>query len=312
MKTSKLHLAPIVVVLCVILALTVAAVAIALLHSPAATLHTPDDAGYIPTSATPYTFSVSAPQAFVYDATSNEILWIKGASRVVYPASTTKLLTALYTLTVLSPDEVVTVGDEVALIDPASSRAFISPGQALTVEMLIEGMMLPSGNDAAYALAAAAGRRIGGASLNAMDAVDAFLDGMNAYALTLGLCGTQFTTPDGLAAEQHYTTLEDILLIAKAATEQPLIMKYAALHEDDVTYHSGETITWTNTNALLDPDSPYYRPAVTGLKTGSLTGNYCLLCSYEQDGSTYIIGIFGAPTKTARFADACAIIDTLR
>ena len=311
MKTNKPRLVPMAFLLCAVLLVAAAMLAIALHHLPTATLHEPTDAGYIPTAAELMDFTVSAPQAFVYNATTNEILWMQGEHRVVYPASTTKLMSALYALTVLSPDEIVTVGDEVTLIDPASSRAYITQGQQLSVEMLIEGMMLPSGNDAAYTLAAAAGRRTAGDSLGAAEAIAAFLDGMNAYAVTLGLCGTDFTTPDGLADEQHYTTLEDLMLIAKAALANPTIAKYAAMHEDRVVYHSGEINTWTNTNALLDPDSPYYRENVTGLKTGSLTRNYCLLCSVEQDGATYIIGIFGAKTKAARFADACTIIDAL-
>jgi D-alanyl-D-alanine carboxypeptidase len=62
---------------------------------------------------------------------------------------------------------------------------------------------------------------------------------------------------------------------------------------------------------MLDPDSPYYRPMVTGLKTGSLDRNYCVITTAEQDGARYIIGIFGARDKNARFADTVTIIDHL-
>ena len=88
---------------------------------------------------------VASPQAFVYDVNSDAVIFSKGEDKVVYPGSTAKLLTALYALTVLSPDEVITAGDELELVKPGSSIAYIKKGHKLTVEMLVEGMMLPSG-----------------------------------------------------------------------------------------------------------------------------------------------------------------------
>jgi D-alanyl-D-alanine carboxypeptidase (penicillin-binding protein 5/6) len=134
---------------------------------------------------------------------------------------------------------------------------------------------------------------------------------MNEYAKTLGAIDTHFTTPDGLAGDDHYTTLEDMLLICRAAASNDIIRRYASLAEDRVTYESGHTNTWVNTNVMLDPDSDYYHPAVTGLKTGSLDRNYCVISTVEQDGARYIIGIFGAKDKNARFADTITIINRL-
>ena len=267
--------------------------------------------GYIPVAAQPMTFSVSAPQAFVYDVDEGEILWQKGEERVVYPASITKLWTALCALRYLTPSEIITVGDEVSLIDPDSSLAYIKKGMQLSVEMLVQGMMLPSGNDAAYALAAAAGWRIFPDAPDARGAVTAFVNEMNRYGEAFGLCGTVFTTPDGLADQAHYTTVEDMILICRMALHHPVIAQYTKMSEDNVTYASGEINTWVNTNRLLNPDSPYYRAGVTGLKTGSLEHNYCVIAAVERNDRMYLVGIFGAWDSDARFADACAVIDAL-
>ncbi len=302
------------VALTAVLALTVVAVlylhAAPLLDRPLATLHGEHDAGYIPVSTEMLDIDVLAPQAFVYDCRAEQIIYSKGKERVVYPASTTKLLTILCALEYLAPDEIVTPGEELALVETGSSIAYISREHKLSVEMLIEGMLLPSGNDAAYVLAAAAGHRID-PSVKGKEAVAAFMHEMTEYGTRIGLVGTRFTTPDGLAGGEHYSTVEDIILIARLAMENDIIRRYAALHEDSVIYASGHTNHWVNTNAMLDPDSPWYHAAVTGLKTGSLDKNYCLIATVEQEGRAYIVGVFGARQKTDRYADALTVIDAL-
>ena len=278
---------------------------------PPADLHGKDDPGYIPVSGELLDLDLSARQAFVYDCNRGEIVYLKGEAEVVYPASTTKLLTILCALEVLSPEEIITPGEELSLVESGSSLAYIKDNHRLSVQMLVEGMLLPSGNDAAYVLAAAAGNRMSDGEATGKEAVADFMENMNEYAKTLGLKGSHFTVPDGLAGNEHYSTLEDMLLIARAAAQHPLISRYAAMATDHVTYQSGHTNTWVNTNAMLDPDSPYYRPSVTGLKTGSLDRNFCVLVTAEGGGERYIIGIFGARDKNARFADAATAVDAL-
>lgn len=280
------------------------------LARPMATLHEVDDAGYIPVATEAMDLTLESPQAFVYDCTKGEIVYRKGEGSVLYPASTTKLLTILCALEYLAPDERVTPGDELSLVEDGSSIAYVKGHHTLTVEQLIEGMLLPSGNDAAYALAAAAGNRID-PSKTGVKAVAVFMDAMQDYGQRIGLVGTHFTTPDGLAYEQHYSTVEDMILIARTAMQNDIIRRYAALHEDSVIYASGHTNHWVNTNELLDPDSPWYHAAVTGLKTGSLERNYCLICTVEDGASSYIIGLFGAREKAQRYADAHTVIDAL-
>ncbi len=176
--------------------------------------------------------------------------------------------------------------------------------------MLIEGMLLPSGNDAAYAVAAAGGREIADDDgLPPEEAVAVFVDGMNGYAEMLGCTDTHFTTPDGFAGREHYSSTADMAVIVKAASENERIMQYAGIHTADVTYASGHTNTWTNTNAFLDPSSAYYNENVVGLKTGSLSDNYCLATVYDDGEIRLILGVFGCPGENARYEDTELLMD---
>ena len=256
---------------------------------------------------------VSSPQAFVYDVSNDTIIFTKGEDKVVYPGSTTKLLTALYALSVLPENAIVTPGSELLLVKEGSSVAYIKSHHKLTVSMLVEGMLIPSGNDAAYVLAAAAGRVIADdESLDGVRAADVFMGGLNKYAKSIGLCGTYFTVPDGYAGKEHYTTTEDMAIIARLAYKNDLITECASKPMSDVVYASGHTNIWINTNKLIDPESPYYSRYAKGLKTGSIDDEYSLVFSFEfDDGREYIAGVFGAETKNARFEDALEIISAL-
>ena len=281
---------------------------------PTAVLHEINDIGYIPYTSDEANIKIASKQAFVYDVEKEMFIYKKGSENIIYPASTTKLLTVLYALTLLNLDEVVTPGNELELVAPDSSIAYIKSHHSLTVEMLIEGMLLPSGNDAAYVLAAAAGKVLAeNNNIDGKSAVSLFLDGMNKYALDIGLCGSNFTSPDGYYAPLHYTTLEDIALVSVMASQTDIISKYSRLHSDNVIYASGHSNRWVNTNLMLDPESIYYCPYVTGLKTGSAgEGNYSLIITVDlDDGREYIIGIFSSQNKNERYADALTIIDYL-
>lgn len=276
-----------------------------------AVLHGDDSVYAIAYSDSLYKISIKSPQGFIYDVQNGEFVFTKGEEKVVYPGSTTKLLTALFALSVLPADTVVTAGEELDFVKSGSSVAYVKKGHKLTVEMLVQAMLLPSGNDAAYALSAAVGRALEeDEELGAREAVEAFINGVNDYARKIGLCGTNVTAPDGYAKEEHFTTTEDMAIIAKLASENEIISRYASMAEANVVYASGQTNTWVNTNLLLDINSKYYSPRATGLKTGSISGEYSLVFSFSfEDGREYIAGVFGGDAKNTRFSDACAIID---
>ncbi len=276
-----------------------------------ARLHGPADKGYIPTVAQPIAVDgLSADGYFVYDCKAEHFVAIGGADRLIYPASVTKLLTALYALTLLSPDAVIAPGGELELVAEGSSVAYVKSHHRLTVELLIAGMMIPSGNDAAYVLAAAGGRALD-SSLDGKAAVERFVEGMNGYATEIGLCSSHFTVPDGYGGREHYSSVEDMAIVCRLAFANELIARYAAMAETDVTYDSGHTNHWENTNLLLLPESDWYDSRVIAGKTGSLDGCYNVVFAAEDDGGSYLIGIFGSNTKTARFADSVAAMNAV-
>lgn len=256
---------------------------------------------------------VLAQSSFVYDVTKGELLAACGYDNLINPASITKLLTIQYALTLAPEDlEITPHSDELAMVGEGSSVAYVKTNHRLTVAQLIKGMMLPSGNDAAYVLAAGVVRYANNdPDMSAEDAIRLFVNGMNEYAKGLGCTNTRFTVPDGLAEDEHYTSIHDLVIIGKNALNCKLITDYSKIVSENVKYASGHTITWNNTNRLIDPEDKYYSPYVTGLKTGSLTDNYCLYISAEINGSTYLIGIFTSPTKTSRYEDAHIIINSI-
>ena len=252
-------------------------------------------------------FSLASSHVFVYHTASDTMIFSKGELQGrIAPASLTKLYSAWVALQYLTPEDVITAGSEVTLIDPESSVAYIYQGQKLTVEMCVEGMLLQSGNDAAYVLAVAAGRAISGnPALSATAAIGIFAGKMNELALANGLENTHFSNPDGIDAPGHYTSLEDLIKISHLAMENPIIRKYSAMATDNVTYASGETASWKNTNELLHPASQFYCEAAVGLKTGSTqNAGKCLISAFATEEGYLIIGTLGGKENYDRYIDS--------
>jgi D-alanyl-D-alanine carboxypeptidase (penicillin-binding protein 5/6) len=257
--------------------------------------------------------NVRAQNAFVYNVTDGMLLAMKGDGEHICPASVTKLLSILYALSVCPENyEITPKAEELAMVGKGSSTAYIKTKHRLTVAQLVKGMLLPSGNDAAYVLAAGVGRYVANnPTMNGADAVALFMQGVNEYAAELGCTGTLYTVPDGLAGDEHYTSTHDLILVGQAVLKNELMMSYTKIVSERVRYASGHYMTWNNTNRLINPDDSYYSPYVTGLKTGSLTDNFCIYVSAEINGCQYLIGIFGSPTKNSRYDDAHILLDAL-
>lgn len=249
---------------------------------------------------------------FVYDCGTDTMLYCSTDSRdTLYPASITKLFSAWVALQYLPPEQKIQAGRELGLLQPGSSTAYIAYGSVLTAEMLVEGMLLPSGNDAAYVLAAAAGRvLLEDEKAEASRAVEEFVEEMNRQAEELGLTGSHFENPDGYHADGHYSCPRDLAVMGKLALEHEVIARYVRCRSDSVRFASGETCTWSNTNRLLNPNSEYYCPAAIGLKTGyTKQAGHCLLAAFETDREPVLVGIFGSESKLSRYADAAALME---
>ena len=254
---------------------------------------------------------LTAQQAFVYDVQEGKFTFLLGSeSDRVYPASITKLMTAYVALQFLQPEQQITAGSVLELVGAGSSVAEIEKGDVLTVERLVEAMLLPSGNDAAYMLADAAGRVIAeDDSISAWNAVETFMKEVNSQAKALGCTGTNFTNPDGYHSDSHYTTFADLVKISEKVVQNKTIMKYAVVEDETVTLTSGEK-KWKNTNQLVVETAPYYCPYATGLKTGQTpSAGSCLLSSFDYEGRQWIIGVFGCPEIEDRFEDTLQLFN---
>ena len=270
---------------------------------------------------------ILAKQYFVYDVEQEEFLTISGAEdEIIYPASVTKLFTCYVALQYLEPEEVLTVGDEMDFVVYGSSVADLRKGDKLTVSQLVEAMLLPSGNDAAYVLAVNAGRRIlSDKTANFILANTAFMEEMNNQVKEVGMVGTHFANPDGIHSDSHYTTFGDLAVLAAMSIKDPTIMKNAVIANDSVSFiergalvgeydpeneNLGDVLTWKNTNEIINPNSKYYCPYATGLKTGQTPyAGSCLLSSFSYEGKDYIIGVFGCPEKEDRFDDTLQLFN---
>lgn len=254
---------------------------------------------------------IDAEYAALLDVSTSTVLYEKGGlDTKIYPASTTKLITALIALKYCDPEKTVfKAGNELELVQPGSSLAYILRGHKLKLDTLIAGMLMKSGNDAAYVVAAGVGRVIADdESISPKEAVNVFIREMNRFAKDHGMTGSHFTCPDGFHDDEHYTTMRDMFTVAKMALENEVIMKYTQTLEDKFYYASGENITWTNTNALINPNSDAYYKYATGLKTGTTSeaGN-CVLASAEKDGKKLIACVFRHPDSNGKFHDAKAL-----
>lgn len=255
---------------------------------------------------------IKAGHIFVYDTAGRKMLFSSTPStEALYPASITKLYTAWVALQILPPDTVVTAGKELGLLQPGSSTAFIAYGSRLTVQMLVEAMLLPSGNDASYVLAAAAGRELAGdPELPARKAVSVFMEEMNRRAEGAGLVNSIFVTPDGYHDDAHHACPGDLATIGELALGNEIIAEYMALQQDSVTFHSGETVTWYNTNRLLNPQSAWYCASAVGMKTGyTQEAGYCLLAAFQKGDGHILVGIFDAENKLSRYTDAVVLFE---
>lgn len=227
--------------------------------------------------------SVTARAALLGDRKTGQVLLERRADDPLPPASTTKMMTALLTIESTHPSDTVVVPGE-ALVGDASMGLWA--GERLTVEELLYGLLLMSGNDAAMALA----DYVGGD-------VDAFVKMMNARAQALGMTATHFVNPHGLDAAGHVSSARDLFTLARAALDQPLFAHIVATREAQI---AGRYMV--NRNQLLGT-----YPGADGVKTGTtdLAGE-CLVASATRDGHQAIAVVLGSQD---RYADARALLD---
>ncbi len=242
-----------------------------------------------------------------------KILYEKNSGERFYPASTTKIMTALLLLEHASPEEMVTTGEEVFMVGPDSSTSGLTLGDRISVRDLLYAMMLPSGNEAAYAAAVYVARQTSGQpDMPVQEALDYFVGLMNKRARNLGALKTHFANPDGYHHPDHYTTAYDLALIAREAMQNDLLRQAACskVHEATV-WRDGSPVKlkWFNTNWLLHPDLSYYYPRATGLKTGHTPEAGATIVATASEGELELIAVLLKTTTENRFLEAASLFD---
>lgn len=227
---------------------------------------------------------ISAASALVVDLDTDQVLYASNPHLPLPPASTVKIMTALVTLRQVAADDMVTVSYNAAAT-PGSRFGLAAP-ERLTVHDLLYGLLLPSGNDAAVALA----EHVAGTE-------DAFVALMNQEAAVLGLGETYFANVHGLDAPEMTTSAADLAVMARAALAYPLFAEIIATSSATV---AGRTVR--NTNELLGSYA-----GADGVKTGTTdAAGECLVASVMRDGHRVVAVILGSAD---RYGDMRALLD---
>jgi D-alanyl-D-alanine carboxypeptidase (penicillin-binding protein 5/6) len=238
---------------------------------------------------------LAAKSYLLYDYTSGQVLASQNGNERLEPASLTKLMTAYLTFDAikhgtLSPDQELTVPAAALRNTGGESRMLLRAGQTVTVDELLRGLIVQSGNDAAITLA----DHIAGSEAG-------FVDLMNKEAKRLGMKNTHFSNPVGLPDAQHYSSAYDLALLAAAVVrDYPQYYELFALRE--YTYNN---ITQANRNRLLWID-----PYADGIKTGHTeTAGYCLVGSAKRDNRRLISVLLGASSDSLRATESQKLLN---
>lgn len=242
---------------------------------------------------------VSAQGAALYDATHNVFLYEKNGDTKYYPASITKLMTALLVLENANLTDTVTFSQNaVTNLESGAVTLALKEGDQVSVKDCLYGLLLKSANEVANGLAEHVGGSISG-----------FAAMMNAKAAAVGCTNTNFVNPNGLNNSNHYTTAHDMALIAKAAFENETLCEIASTtsYKFPATKVAGERTITMGHKMLYSSDSRYY-DGIIGGKTGytSLAGNTLVTC-VERDGVRMIAVIL--KSSGTHYTDTKALFD---
>lgn len=251
--------------------------------------------------------NVSAPifnyMSCVYDVTDGKMIFGNRMNDRCYPASITKLITALVATKYMSLDTVITVGNELNMVEPLSSTCGIERGEKFRFGDLLYGLLLPSGGDAAYTIAVNCARKVAkNPNMGYVEAKNYFVSLMNDYMKSIGATGTHCVNPHGYPVSGHYSTVHDLLLVARRILKNPTLSKVTSTNARYVTALTGKGRYWTTTNALLVPWSASYSSYAHGMKTGTVDDNYTgIISAATNSRHTVITIVIGCESYAARY-----------
>jgi serine-type D-Ala-D-Ala carboxypeptidase (penicillin-binding protein 5/6) len=228
---------------------------------------------------------INAKAAVVLDADTHKLLYAKNADELMYPASTTKLMTAILLVTHLKPDDPVYISDNAAR--QPKVRLGLTSGTTITAEDALHAIIMKSANDVAYAVA----ETIGGSQ-------EGFSRMMNLKARLIGCTHTNFVTPNGLHDDAHKTTAHDVAIITATAIQYPRIVAVMQTREYKIADKP-----FRNGNRMMYVPNASYGTFIGG-KTGYTSkAMYCLAFAAKQHGHTRVSVVLGAPRKSFMYME---------
>lgn len=239
----------------------------------------------------------NAKSAIMIEASTGEILFQKNKDEKLAPASMTKMMSMILIMEEIENgnlkwDEIITTSERASSM--GGSQIFLKAGEKMSVEDLLKGVAIASGNDAVVALA----ERIAGSE-------EAFVKRMNARGKDLGLKNTNFVNATGLTADNHYSSSYDMSLIAKELVKHEKILEFTGTYEDYLRKDTKSPFWLVNTNRLVR-----FKEGVDGLKTGFTNeAGYCLTATMKKDGMRLITVVMKEETANKRSADTTKMLD---
>lgn len=256
--------------------------------------------------------AITAEAGALFNISDKNVIYSKNALERLYPASTTKIMTAIIAIEdvmdgKVSLSEPVTVTEASVITEAGASLCGIKPGDVMTFEDLLYGLMIPSGNDAANAIA-----------VHLEGGVEEFAGRMNDRAAKLGATGTHFMNPSGLNDENHYTTAYDLYLMFNEALKLPLFREIISAESHTANYMNGagEAVskTWPVGNWYQKGERE--APAgvtVLGGKTGTTqAAGYCLImASLDDSNKEYISVVLKSDSRPSLYDNMTNIISKI-
>ncbi len=251
--------------------------------------------------------SIASSSAILVESSTGKILYEKNAYEKMYPASTTKVMTAILVLENCDLNEMATVSHNAIYSLPSGYvNANLQKGEEISIKDLMYALMVKSANDAAIVLA----EHIGGS-------VEGFADKMNQKALELGCKNTHFVNPNGIHNDNHYSTAYDLYLMASYGMKNETFRKYVSTASYTLPstnlYPTTDRICIT-TNDMIRPKSKYYDENVIGIKTGYTTeAKNCLIAGSQKNNTELISVVLHSGTNaegaSERYVDTKALFD---
>lgn len=239
--------------------------------------------------------------AILVDENSNFILYDKNSNKKMYPASTTKILTAIIAIEKCNLDDIVTVNQSaISQIPEGYSSAHLVNGEKISVKNLLSAFLVPSANDAGYVLA----EYISGS-------ISEFAKLMNEKATEIGCNSSHFVNPSGIHDDNHYTTAYDLSLIAKYCMNNKTFRDIVCQKTCTIPKTNKTDIrNYKNTNLLLNTSSKFYLPECIGIKTGyTVEAGNCLISCFSKENMNLIGVVLGA--KRINNSDSTRFIDSI-